>query len=84
MTDTTTLTPEQALAKAKAVVKGGAAGIARVCGISRAAVNQWDRCPAERVLAVERATDGEVPRHQLRPDLYPPPPPEAAGEEEAA
>lgn len=27
--------------------------------------------PAERVLDVERATGGQVSRHDLRPDLYP-------------
>ena len=37
------------------------------------AIQAWlkkNRVPAERVLAVEKATG--VPRHQLRPDLYPP------------
>jgi DNA-binding transcriptional regulator YdaS (Cro superfamily) len=27
--------------------------------------------PAEHVIDVERATDGAVTRHELRPDLYP-------------
>lgn len=38
------------------------------------AVGGWcrsGRVPAERVLDVERVTNGQVSRHQLRPDLYP-------------
>jgi DNA-binding transcriptional regulator YdaS (Cro superfamily) len=38
------------------------------------AVNSWcskNRIPAEYVLAVERETDSQVSRHDLRPDLYP-------------
>lgn len=38
------------------------------------AVGAWcrsGRVPAERVLDIERATNGQVTRHQLRPDLYP-------------
>jgi len=27
--------------------------------------------PVERVLAVESAVDGQVTRHELRPDIYP-------------
>lgn len=38
--------------------------------ITKSAVSQWDRCPVERVLAVEAATG--VPRYELRPDIYPP------------
>lgn len=37
--------------------------------ISREAISQWRRIPAERIIQVERATG--VPRHLLRPDLYP-------------
>ena len=50
---------------------GGLAGIARPLGISEQAVSQWDEVPPLRVLAVERVTG--VPRHELRPDLYPAP-----------
>ncbi|MCH8137231.1 MAG: helix-turn-helix domain-containing protein [Proteobacteria bacterium] len=38
-------------------------------GISRAAVTQWHRIPAERVIAIEQATG--IDRHDLRPDIYP-------------
>lgn len=29
------------------------------------------RVPAERVLQIERATEGAVTRYEMRPDLYP-------------
>ena len=51
-------------------IKGSIAALARALGITRAAICQWDRIPAERVIAIEAATG--VPRHDLRPDLYPP------------
>lgn len=42
-------------------------------GVGAPAVFKWERgrVPAERVLDVERVTG--IPRHELRPDLYPPP-----------
>jgi TorA maturation chaperone TorD len=51
---------------------GGVSELARRIGISQPAVTNWDRVPAERVLAVEAATG--VPRMCLRPDLYREPP----------
>ncbi len=48
---------------------GGYAELARRLGKTRAGIWQWERVPAERVLAVEKATG--VPRYELRPDLYP-------------
>lgn len=39
--------------------------------ITPQAISQWKQVPHERVLDVERATG--VPRHRLRPDLYPDP-----------
>lgn len=40
---------------------------------TQGAVSQWlrKRVPAELVLQIERATDGQVTRQELRPDLYP-------------
>lgn len=43
--------------------------IAKAIGLNKAAVYQWRKVPAERVLDVERITG--VSRHDLRPDLYP-------------
>jgi TorA maturation chaperone TorD len=48
---------------------GGIGALARALGISQPAVSNWQKIPAERVLAVEAITG--VARSQLRPDLYP-------------
>jgi TorA maturation chaperone TorD len=47
---------------------GGVSELARRVGISQPSVSNWDKVPAERVLAVEAATG--VARMRLRPDLY--------------
>src|SRR3954470_10737100 len=47
---------------------GGVSELARRVGISQPSVSNWDKVPAERVLAVESVTG--VPRMRLRPDLY--------------
>jgi TorA maturation chaperone TorD len=49
---------------------GGVGALARGLGISQPSVSNWQRVPAERVVAVETLTG--VPRATLRPDLYPP------------
>ena len=50
---------------------GGVTALARAIKVTPQAISQWDRVPAERVIAVEEATDGRVTRGALRPDLYP-------------
>ena len=47
---------------------GGVSELARRIGISQPSVSNWDKVPAERVLAVEAASG--VERVCLRPDLY--------------
>jgi TorA maturation chaperone TorD len=49
---------------------GGITELARRIGISQPSVSNWERIPAERVLAVEAATG--VARTVLRPDLFHP------------
>lgn len=49
---------------------GGPKALGLRLGISSQAISQWTECPPLRVLDVERASG--VPRHELRPDLYPP------------
>ena len=65
------MTKKQALKKACKLV-GGKSAMARLTGVTRQAVQQWLKkgLPAERVVLVEKATGGEVKRHQLRPDLW--------------
>ena len=48
---------------------GGVGALARALGISQPSVSNWQRVPAERVIAVESLTG--VARSELRPDLYP-------------
>lgn len=52
--------------------------VAQVAAVNKSTVTRWmqKRIPAERVLDVERITG--VPRHELRPDIYPPQSHEAA------
>lgn len=64
---------EKAIEKAVRVV-GGQSALARALRITPQAVQQWCATgivPAKRVLNIERATDGKVTRHELRPDIYP-------------
>lgn len=50
---------------------GSLSGLAKPLGITVQALWQWEEVPPLRVLAVERVSG--IPRHELRPDLYPPP-----------
>ena len=61
-----------AIERAVALI-GSQAKLASALGVSGMAVSQWRRrgIPAERVLAIERATGYRVSRHELRPDIYP-------------
>lgn len=45
--------------------------LSRGLGVDKATVTRWaqKRIPAERVVEIERITG--IPRHDLRPDLYP-------------
>lgn len=56
------------------IVVGNQSALARLLGVTPQAVQQWCATgvvPAKRVLDIERATNGEVTRNELRPDLYP-------------
>lgn len=44
------------------------ARLAREIGITRGAVAQWDKVPAERIGDVSRVTG--IPLNRLRPDLF--------------
>ncbi|WP_019905683.1 YdaS family helix-turn-helix protein [Methylobacterium sp. 77] len=47
---------------------GGRKALAAAIGVTRQAIEQSRRVPAERVLDVERIS--KVSRHDLRPDIY--------------
>lgn len=49
------------------------AQLAAIFGVHKTTVMRWEDGgpPPERVLEIERATG--VPRHELRPDIYPAP-----------
>lgn len=57
--------------RAAADTVGGVVALAAKLGITKSAVSQWERVPAEHVLNVERLTG--VSRHVLRPDVFGPP-----------
>lgn len=63
----------QALRNAMKIV-GSGAKLAKLCGVSQPQVFKWlnKRIPAERVILIEKATNGIVKRWELRPDIYPP------------
>lgn len=48
---------------------GGVGLLAKSLGITPQAVSLWTEVPPLRVLAVENVSG--IPRHELRPDLYP-------------
>ena len=48
---------------------GSKSALARILGVTRGAICQWQRIPSERVISIESLVG--VPRHVLRPDLYP-------------
>ncbi|MCQ2989026.1 helix-turn-helix domain-containing protein [Pseudomonas tremae] len=54
---------------------GGQAKLARLCSTSQPriwqCINRNQRVPADLVIPFERAVEGKVTRHELRPDLYP-------------
>lgn len=57
------------------------AELAAAIGVTPQAVSQWidrGRVPAERCIAVEIATGGQVTRYELRPDVFGDAPREAA------
>jgi len=54
---------------------GGQSALATLCGVKQGHVWHWlrraKRVPAERIFAIEKATNGAVTHQELRPDLFP-------------
>jgi DNA-binding transcriptional regulator YdaS (Cro superfamily) len=69
MRRTSVLTPEEAM-KLALVNAGGVRAVAKVFDVATQNIYRWRVCPPERVLKIEELSG--VPRHELRPDLYPP------------
>ena len=61
--------PDKIVARIYAT-RGLSAEIARACGISRQAINQWKRVPPQQVLTV--ATIMGLTPEQIRPDVFRP------------
>jgi len=63
-----------ALQRAKDLL-GSQQALADIVGVKQPSVhhilNDGKKVPAEWCLPIERATEGKVTRHDLRPDLYP-------------
>lgn len=68
--------PPSAIERAiSALGEGGQVILAKHCGVTPQAVNQWvrkNRVPPEHVRSIEAATG--VSRYDLRPDVFGPPP----------
>jgi DNA-binding transcriptional regulator YdaS (Cro superfamily) len=47
---------------------GGSTAVSRVVGVTRQAVEDWCRIPAQHVLALEELTG--ISRHAMRPDVF--------------
>ena len=62
-------TRDRALVQAIAIL-GGLEATGKALGVTKQAVSQWDRCPPKRVVKLSQATG--IPRHQIRPDVFPP------------
>lgn len=55
-------------------IVGSQTKLANLVGVTPQSVQQWcvkGVVPARRVIAVEQATDGQVTRYELAPELYP-------------
>ena len=61
------------LVKQACDIAGGQTALARRCGKKQGHVWNWlhsDQVSAEAAVLIDAATDGVVPKEQLRPDLF--------------
>lgn len=66
----------QSIKRLKKAIKiiGSQNKLATLCKVSQQAVAgwiAWGNVPARHALTIEKATNGQVTRHDLRPDIYP-------------
>jgi DNA-binding transcriptional regulator YdaS (Cro superfamily) len=52
-------------------IMGSRKALCEAIGVKPPSSYSWREVPPKRVIAIERATGGQVTRHELRPDLYP-------------
>lgn len=56
-------------------IAGGQTALGRLIDEDQRTIWAWvhktGKVPAEKVLMIEKAVEGQVTRHQLRPDIYP-------------
>lgn len=61
-------------ALAKAIeLSGGVTKLGAAIGVGQNVVSNWKargKVPAEKCVPIERATNGAVTRHELRPDVF--------------
>lgn len=53
---------------------GSQTELARQLGVTRSCVNKWvhrQRIPPHYVIRIEKASEGQITRWEMRPDLYP-------------
>lgn len=68
-------------------ISGGVTRLAVAIGVGPNVVSNWrarQQVPADKCLAIERATAGMVTAHQLRPDIFGLPPRHSAKRKGAA
>lgn len=52
-------------------IDGKNADVAKLLGISAAAVSKWGGVvPPERAIEIEKKTHGKITRHDIRPDFF--------------
>lgn len=67
------MTSEKTAIERACEIVGGQSALARILGLKPQSVQKWvnkNEVPAKRVVAIERATNGQVKRYDLCPELY--------------
>lgn len=63
---------------ARAAGFNSVADLAAAIGVKAPSLYQWRAIPASRAVQIEQVSEGRLPRHVMRPDLWPAPEGEAA------